>query len=114
MRFAEKHCRKIKSGRTPFSPEASLWIRRSQVYRSLLRYHVGKICNRGNLKQLACRCDILDAFSLSIEEIYFRLKACVKKCDYYKKMGNIIGGSTSTTNWTPPRRKPMKRLPSKL
>jgi hypothetical protein len=36
MRFAEKHCCKIKSGRIPFSPEASLWIRQTHVYRSLL------------------------------------------------------------------------------
>ena len=45
MRYAEKSCRKIKSGRIPFSPEASLWIRQTQVYRSLLRYHAGKIRN---------------------------------------------------------------------
>jgi hypothetical protein len=32
MRYAEKHCRKIKSGRIPFSPEASLWIRQTQDY----------------------------------------------------------------------------------
>ena len=45
MCFAEKSCRKVKSGRIPFSPEASLWIRQTQVYRSLLRYHAGKIRN---------------------------------------------------------------------
>ncbi len=33
MRYAEKKCRRIKLGRIPFSPEASLWIRRTQVYR---------------------------------------------------------------------------------
>ena len=43
MIASEKRCRKIKSGRIPFSPEASKWIRRSQVYRSLLRFHAGKI-----------------------------------------------------------------------
>ncbi len=32
MHYAEKICRKIKSGRIPFSPEASLWIHRTQVY----------------------------------------------------------------------------------
>ena len=37
MKHAEKKCRRLKSGRIPFSPEASLWIRQSQVYRSLLR-----------------------------------------------------------------------------
>ena len=43
MIAAEKKYRKIKSGRIPFSPEASTWIRRAQVYRSLLRLHAGKI-----------------------------------------------------------------------
>ncbi len=85
MRFAEKHCRKIKSGQIPFSVEALLWIKRAQVYRSLLRFHAGKIRNRGNLKRSARRCNIPDAFFLTIEEIYLRLKACVKKCNYYLK-----------------------------
>jgi hypothetical protein len=87
MRYAEKHYRKIKSGRIPFSPEASLWICQTQVYRSLLKYHAGKICNRGNLNRTARRCNILDAFSLSIQEIYFRLKACVGKCEYFRRNG---------------------------
>ena len=41
-RCAEKRCRRIKSGRIPFSPESSKWIRRAQVYRSILRFHAGK------------------------------------------------------------------------
>ena len=59
MRGAEKRCRRIKSGRIPFSPESSRWIRRAQVYRSVLRYHAGKIRNCSNLKRSACRCGIL-------------------------------------------------------
>ncbi len=86
MWYAEKHCWKIKSGRIPFSPEASLWIRRAQVYRLLLRYHAGKIRNQGNLNRTA-RSNIPDAFSLSIQEIYFCLKACVSKCKYFRKKG---------------------------
>ena len=86
-RFTEEHCRKIKSGRIPFSPEALLWIRRSQVSQPLLRYHSRKICNRGNLKQSTQRCDIPDAFPLSIKEIYFHLKAYMRKCDHYQKNG---------------------------
>jgi hypothetical protein len=39
MKHAEKKCCWIKSGRIPFSPEASLWICQCQVYRSLLRWH---------------------------------------------------------------------------
>ena len=52
-RHAEKKCRKIKSGRIPFSPESSVWIRRRQVYYSLLKYKKGKIRNRSNLRRLA-------------------------------------------------------------
>ncbi|KAL7502125.1 hypothetical protein ACHAWX_000462 [Stephanocyclus meneghinianus] len=37
-RRAEKKCRKLKSGRIPFSLEASIWIRWKQVYETLLRY----------------------------------------------------------------------------
>jgi hypothetical protein len=85
MQYAEKRCRKIKSGRIPFSPKTSLWICQTQVYRSLLRFYAGRICNWGNLKQLAQRCNIPDAFSLSIQEIYFCLKACVNKCKYFRK-----------------------------
>jgi hypothetical protein len=50
---AEKKCRKLKSGRIPFSLEASIWIRRKQVYELLLRYKRGKIRNRSNLRRTA-------------------------------------------------------------
>ena len=53
MRHAEGKCRKFRTGRIPFSPEAALWIRRCQVYRSLIRYHQGKIKNKGNLRRTA-------------------------------------------------------------
>ena len=49
MKHAEKTCRKFHTGRIPFSPMDALWIRRCQVYRSLLKYHLGKIKNKGNL-----------------------------------------------------------------
>ena len=58
-----------------------------QVYRSLLHWHAKRIRNQGNLRQSACRCDIPDAFLISIEEIYFRLKACVIRCNYFRKHG---------------------------
>ncbi len=80
MRHAEKKCWKIKSGRIPFSPEASLWICRTQVYQSLLKYHAGRIHNQGNLKRMARRCNIPDATSLTICEIDMRLKVCVSQC----------------------------------
>ncbi len=87
MRHAEKKCRKIKSGRIPFLPEASLQICRTQVYWSLLKYHAGRIHNQGNLKQMACRCNIPDATSLTIHDIDMRLKVCVSQCNYFRKHG---------------------------
>jgi hypothetical protein len=87
MANSEKKCRKIKSGQIPFSPEAALWIRCSQVFRSLLRYHEGRIKNRGNLKRTARRCGIENCLSIPIEEIRIRLKVCAAKCDYFRKNG---------------------------
>ena len=85
MRYAEKKCCRIKSGHIPFSLEASLWIRRTQVYRSLLKYHAGQIKNRGNLKRAARQCQIMDAMSLPIEGNFLRLKVCVDQCDHFRK-----------------------------
>ena len=87
MRHAEKKCRKIKSGRIPFSPEAALWIRRTQVYRSLLKFHAGRIRNRANLKRAAIRCWIDNPLSLSIRDLYLRLKTCVSQCEYFRQNG---------------------------
>ena len=87
MRHAEKKCRKIKSGRIPFSPEASMWIRRTQVYRSLLKYQAGKIRNRGNLKRAARRCGIENALSIPPLVLYERISYCVEQCDYFRKNG---------------------------
>ncbi len=36
MHHAKKHCRKLKSGRITFSPEAPMWIKRTLCYRALL------------------------------------------------------------------------------
>ena len=84
---AEKKCRRIKSGRIPFSPEAAVWIRRTQVYRSLLRCHNGQIRNKGNLKRTARRCGIERCFHLSASEITTRLNVCIQRCDYFRKNG---------------------------
>jgi hypothetical protein len=87
MRCAEKTCRKIKCCCIPFLPEASIWIRRVQVYYLLLQYHKGKIKNRGNLKQAARHCNILNLLSLSIQDITVHLEACRKECAFYQEHG---------------------------
>jgi hypothetical protein len=87
MCHAEKICRKIKSCRIPFSPEAAIWIRRVQVYYSLLRYHKGQVKNRKNLKRPARRCNIPNPLSLTIAEICTRLKECKKECVFFQEHG---------------------------
>ena len=63
MHHAERKCRHTKPGRINVSPDSSIWIRRCQVYHSILRYHSGKIRNRRNLKRsdLHC-CDLRSIF----------------------------------------------------
>jgi hypothetical protein len=92
MRHAERKCRSIKSGsRIPFSLEAALWIKGTQVYQSLLKYQAGRIKNRGNLKQATQCCVIEDAMSISQEEIKVCLRKCIKRCKHYRKHGQLYG-----------------------
>ena len=58
------------------------------MYRSVLRYHAGKIRNRSNLKRSARRCGILRPLSMPLEEIRLRLKECKRKCNYFRKHGH--------------------------
>ncbi len=88
MRQAEKVCRKLKCCRIPFLPEAAIWIRRVQVYYSILKYRKGKIKNRGNLKRAARRCNIPNPFQMSIREITQRLDACKQECTFYQEQEN--------------------------
>lgn len=87
MVHAEKKCRKLKCGKIPFSPEASLWIKRCQFYRTLLRALSGNKVNRGNLKHLAKRLKLLNPFSLSSEEVTMRLRECKQQCKYFQMHG---------------------------
>jgi hypothetical protein len=85
MLNTEKKCHRIKPGRIPFLPEAALWIRRTQVYRSLLRFHNRHIQNRVNLKEPLRQCGIEHCFNLKVEEILLRLQVCIQKCNYFRK-----------------------------
>jgi hypothetical protein len=87
MKHAEKVCRKIKSCRIPFSPEALIWIRCTQVYYSLLKLHKGKIRNKGNLKRVAGRCNILNPLGLLIPKILLRVEECKCECQFYLEHG---------------------------
>ena len=62
MKHAEKKCRRLKSGRISFSPESVIWIKREQIYKSLLEYQLGRNKNRGNLKRAARKQGIKEPF----------------------------------------------------
>ena len=83
MAHCEKKCRRIKSGRIPFSPDLSVWIRWSQVYRSILRFHAGLIQNRSNLKQADRRCGIPQPLQMPLKLVKERLKFAKEKCKYF-------------------------------
>ena len=87
MLYAEKKYRNIKSGRIPFSPKSSKWIKRAQTYRSILRFHAGKIRNKGNLKRSARRCGIKNCLSMNLTEARARLKVYKDTCNYFRKNG---------------------------
>jgi hypothetical protein len=87
MQHAEKICRKIKCCQIPFSPKAAIWIQRVQVYHAILRFHWGKVKNRGNLRRAAKRCNIPNPLSLSIQDICACLEVCKKQCAFYQEHG---------------------------
>ena len=87
MLHAEKKCRRIKSGRIPFSLDSSKWIRRAQVYRSILRFHEERNRNKSTLKRAARRCGICNPLSIPLSEVRAILKVCKEKCNYFRKHG---------------------------
>jgi hypothetical protein len=84
MKHADKVCRKIKCCRIPYSPEASIWIRHTQVYYSLIKLHKGKIQNKGNPSR---RCNIANPLGLSMGKILLQVKECKCECQYYQEHG---------------------------
>ncbi len=88
MRHAERKCRKFKSGRIPFSPESVMWIKRKQIYTSLLDYQRGRVKKKGNLLRQARRQQISRPLSLSIREIRVRLEACEQNLAHFREHGH--------------------------
>ncbi len=85
MMHAEKACRKIKSCHIPYSPEASIWIRRAQVYYSIIQWHKGQIWNKGNLNRAARRCNIQNPMGMSMAGVLLRVKECKQECKFYQE-----------------------------
>ncbi len=87
MIHVEKTCRKIKCCRISYSPEASIWIRRAQVYYSIIQCHKGQIRNKGNLKRAARRCNIQNALGLSMAKVLQQVEECKQECKFYQENG---------------------------
>ncbi len=81
MLNAEKNCHHMKSG------QITLWIRRTQVYYSLLCFYDGRIQNQENLKRTVWQCGIEHCFNLKVEEILLWLQVCIQKRDYFQMNG---------------------------
>jgi hypothetical protein len=54
---------------------------------AILRFHQGKVKNRGNLKRAARRCNIPNPLSLLIQDIFTHLEVCKKQCAFYQEHG---------------------------
>ncbi len=94
MQHVKKKCRRIKTNRIPFSPEALLWIRQCQVYHLLIRWHAGKIRNRGNLKRTARQCPIKTPSFCPWRRCNYGSKSAKQNVITSGNMGNGIANNT--------------------
>ena len=83
MTHAKRNCRRLKSGRICFSLESVLWIKREQIYCSLIEYKLGQNKNKGNLKQAACIQKIKHPFWISLAQLKIHLEVCEECNDYF-------------------------------
>ena len=65
-----------------------MWIKRKQIYVSLLDYRRGKVKKRGNLLRQARRQQISRPLSLSIREIKVKLEVCEHQLAHFREHGH--------------------------
>ena len=89
MKHSTKRCRKLKSGHFCFSPESVIWIKREQIYKPLVEYHLGrnKNKNRGNMKRAVRKQGIKESLQISMAELKTRLEVCKEWNNYFRKHG---------------------------
>ncbi len=87
MKHAKKKCRRLKLGRISFSPESVIWIKREQIYKSLMEYQRGRNKNRGNLKRAARKQGIKEPFQIARAELKIRLDICMERNNYFREHG---------------------------
>lgn len=87
MKAAENGCRKIRAGKIPLSPTAAKWLRKLQIYHSLLQHQAGQIKNWRNLAHSAHRAGIADPLSLSMDQLQAHMTVCLRKSEVLQKAG---------------------------
>jgi hypothetical protein len=87
MKHSEKKCRRLKSGCISFLPESVIWIKREQIYKSLMEYQRGWNKNRGNLKRAARKQGIMEPFQITMAELKTRMDVCVERNNYFREHG---------------------------
>ena len=87
MNNASQKCRKFKLGWICFSFKSVLWIKRKQIYHSLLKHLRGRPKNRGNIKRAARKQQIRTPFQLSSQEIISPLTICEIQIAYFREFG---------------------------
>jgi hypothetical protein len=87
MKHAAKKCKKLKSGCICFSPESVIWIKREQIYKSLVKYHLGRNKNRGNMKRVVRKQGIKEPFKISMAELKTWLEVCEERNNHFRKHG---------------------------
>jgi hypothetical protein len=87
MKHAKKKCRRLKSGRISFLPESVIWIKREQIYKSLMEYQRGRNKNRGNLKRATRKQGIKEPFQITMAELKTRIDVCVECNNYFREHG---------------------------
>ena len=87
MTHAECISQKLKSGRIFFSPESVIWIKRKNVYCSLVEYKLSQDKNQGNLKRAAHIQKIKNPFQISMAQLNIHLEVCEERNNYFWKNG---------------------------
>ncbi len=87
MKHVKKKCRRLKSGRISFLPESVIWIKREQIYKSLMEYQWGRNKNRGDLKRPARKQGIKEPFQITRAKLKIRLDVCMERNNYFREHG---------------------------
>jgi len=74
MRFAEKRCRRLHMGAIQFSPDLNIWRNKKELWRLVLRRHLGYRVHAVTIRRLACKLHILDPLSVPLLSVrrYFQ------------------------------------------